>query len=400
MKHAFLFILILTIVGQAAFGSVFSGQGIGIPLTSVLGPSAGRAGLGLAAFDSTAPDLDQPAKFSELSEVRVGVAGEFSSRSIQDNFGNVDKQGEFRFGGFALSIPTYKLFRTGFIIAPYSAANAMAESRKTWGSGITYTERLDGTGGLSRYGLVAALASGNFRFGAETGFIGGSINNDWRVYFDTSSMADGWFVINRQMSGWYGRFGMLYQNGSQRYSLVTQFPARLSVREEVRFAMTNDVTNTTTHFNLPLEVMGGASWRLGAWALGADGGWSQWSQIHSRYFLLQPEDAIYGGCWLERPGKSGLLDPYWSRTSWRMGLRYRKLPNLTTNSKRIEEFTTSLGVTLPTAQTQDFVHLATGYTIRGNGSTNLLQENLFWTSVSVSLSEKWFVREKPTHRKK
>ncbi len=392
-----LFILLITVVASA---SVFSGQGIGIPLMNAMGAAPGRAGLGLAAYDSTGINVDQPASAAEFKDVHVSFTGITQNRTLSDHYGNTESQGEFQFGGFAISFPLYNHWRSGLVVEPYALTNFKTVSAETLEAN-PYTLKLNGSGGLTRYGVVTSVETGQWRFGLEVGALGGSINNGWQAYFTgDSGYYDGWFTVNRQMLGVYARPGIILDLDSNRYSLSAQTPSRLTVREETRFALSDRVDGLNTRFETPWTVQGGYAHQFNYWQAGVDFKWSQWSAVHSSYFRQQPVDEIGGGVWLEHPGKNGLAMPYWTKMSWRGGLQYRVLPTLTTNGAQVKEMTTAVGITLPTTQANDFLYLSAGYTVRGDKSLNLVQENVFWTAISVSLSEKWFQRQEQTRRRK
>ncbi|MBL4887189.1 MAG: hypothetical protein JKZ03_01745, partial [Flavobacteriaceae bacterium] len=79
---------------------------------------------------------------------------------------------------------------------------------------------------------------------------------------------------------------------------------------------------------------------------------------------------------------------YWSRVTYRAGIRFENL-GMTINNEEINEFGISFGVGLPV---RNFSNVNIGFEIgrRGTKNAGLVEETFFGGFISLSLNSKWF----------
>ena len=398
MKKVIIIATWIAIGTIAADASVFSAQGLGIPESGYGLSSVGRAGLGLAAYDTISPNAGQPAAIAEMTDVRFTISGSAQSRGVKERGNHSAREEEFQFQGFELTMPLYKNFRMALIGMPETRVSAKTITVEEFDS-TSYKLRRDANGGLSRYGFVFAYKTGNWRFGYETGYMSGVVNHGWQTYFTDANYGDGWFTTNQQYYGWYNRFGAIYTLGWLRQSIVVSPPVKLLYREQLRHAMTERFEQHDGQVTVPWDIRYGAAAKWKKWWVGGDYYWSQWSEMNTSTFLHDPIDQYGGGVWAERPGKPGYLLSFPEKMTLRTGLNYRKLPMLSANGKQIDEVSLGMGVGYPLRSMSNRIDLSFGYTWRGNIDQNRIQENILWGGLSVSAAEQWFYREKPVRRK-
>ncbi|MDK9701158.1 MAG: hypothetical protein OEM52_13535 [bacterium] len=389
-------LLMVGLLGVAVHASVFSGQGVGLRTYQANAVVAGRAGLGAAAFDTLTPNILQPAQFAEQSDTRAFISGFFDVRSVEDKLGNIGNQGEFRFSGFGVSTPLWKNFRFGVAANPYSVAKTRAFSNELLGT-ESYRLKREVTGGITDYGAIVAMKTGKWRFGVESGLRSGSLNYSWQASFATSYYGPGWYTINQQHAGWYNRVGVIFAPAGLRYSLTATAPMSVTVHQDIRDSLRSDAKNSSKFTrDFPTEVRFGLASKWKGWQIGGDYHWANWKSIDNGK-LGELNDEMGVGIWCERPGKNGVLDPFFQKITWRSGLSWRKLPLV----DDVSETNISLGMGLPIKTLANRCDIAVGYTLRGDKSENYgLEERVVWTSLSITISEKWFEREIPKRRKR
>ncbi|WP_298763250.1 hypothetical protein [uncultured Polaribacter sp.] len=97
--------------------------------------------------------------------------------------------------------------------------------------------------------------------------------------------------------------------------------------------------------------------------------------------------------------KINSISSYWNRITYRAGLKYENVglavdgTGLGTNFTSIEDFGISFGLGLPLKRLSS-VNLGLEYGKRGTTANNLIQENYFNFRLSLSLSERWFIKRK------
>lgn len=95
--------------------------------------------------------------------------------------------------------------------------------------------------------------------------------------------------------------------------------------------------------------------------------------------------------------KINSISSYWDRITYRAGLRYEKMglavdgAGLGTNFTSINDFGMSFGLGLPLKRLST-VNLGFEYGKRGTTENNLIQENYFNFRLSLSLTDRWFVK--------
>jgi hypothetical protein len=90
---------------------------------------------------------------------------------------------------------------------------------------------------------------------------------------------------------------------------------------------------------------------------------------------------------------------YWSRVTYRAGMRYENL-GLMVNDQSINDFGITFGLGIPLRRYSDAfanfsnINIGFEYGRRGTKNSNLIQEDYFNISLSLSFNDKWFQRRK------
>ena len=97
--------------------------------------------------------------------------------------------------------------------------------------------------------------------------------------------------------------------------------------------------------------------------------------------------------------KYNSFSSYWSRVTYRAGMRYENL-GLMVNDQSINDFGITFGLGIPLRRYTDAfanfsnVNIGFEYGRRGTKNSNLIQEDYFNISLSLSFNDKWFQRRK------
>ncbi|RZV70613.1 MAG: hypothetical protein EX254_00370, partial [Flavobacteriaceae bacterium] len=132
------------------------------------------------------------------------------------------------------------------------------------------------------------------------------------------------------------------------------------------------------------------------WFMGAEYASQKTSQFSNRIFTIENatfEDAStfsFGGFYIP---KYNSLSSYLQRVVYRAGIRFENT-GLNINTESINEFGISFGVGLPVGRAFSNANLGFEIGKRGTTNQNLIQENFFNFSLSLSLNDRWFVKRK------
>ncbi len=84
---------------------------------------------------------------------------------------------------------------------------------------------------------------------------------------------------------------------------------------------------------------------------------------------------------------------YWNRVTYRAGMTY-ETTGMVINNQDLKEYGINFGLGLPMTGTFSNINIGFEYGSRGTKKANLIQENYLNVLISLSLSDKWFVKSK------
>ncbi len=129
------------------------------------------------------------------------------------------------------------------------------------------------------------------------------------------------------------------------------------------------------------------------WMIGLDANWQNWEtfNIDNRPDSLQNAwNIAVGG---EFTPKHTSITKYWSRVTYRMGVRYNQT-YLNLYGQSINEFGISFGLGLPLPRSLTTIDLSLEVGQGGTTAKNLIQETFVNFTVGVSIYERWFVKRR------
>ncbi len=405
----FFIIFILPIVSHASGGSVYSRFGIGDLFFSYDARRMSIGELGIALKDIDYLSSINPAGWSALKFTRFETGMVYQGNNIASNSSSV-YHSDLIIPGFMLGFPVYQKYGVSLVagIVPYS--NADYELRVVTDTSIVgaYTTDYEGKGGISKVILGGTY---QFPFGASFGFsldyYNGKISRTTSINFTSNEgLINGSFsdeysyiaagltvgTISQDLSKVLGmnfisdmRLGAFYSNpvnvkvdsvssATTVIGTVTSSKGTISEKIPIRygagisFILNNDYRilfdyfhksfGDFTHNNLKSDVMQD----INKYSLGFE---YRKSDVRSNRF--------------------------WELVMLRFGLSYEK-SQYKINGEGINQISVYTGFSIPLdiANRLDF---AFQYGRRGTKNNNLLLENIYKFSVSLSIGDIWFIRQ-------
>ncbi len=432
-KLVLVFIAVFAIKSYAQDGTASPYSFYGIGSLKFKGTVENRSMGGISIYtDSIHLNLKNPAAYgsknlavygNENRPVIFSVAGSHSRLKLKSDSGE-DNLKSSTFDYLSMSIPLGRL-GVGFGLIPYTSVGYKLETRN---NDLSLNERFRGEGGVNRTYLSAGYyINKNFSVGVDVNYNFGNIKNSTIVFdYDPD---DGTILqyqsqeTNRSdLSGISLNFGLTYKamvtDDLELQSGFTFTPeTRLKSRNERSFGtiLFNPDTNIEfpvdtinadlaaqgleeTEFVLPSKISFGAG--IGQpriWFVGAE-----YTFQNTKNF----KNELYGYTGVDYSNSStlalgGFIIPkynsfssYLSRVVYRAGLRFES-SGLNINNTSIDEFGMSFGLGLPVGN--DFfsnANIGFEYGKRGTTNNNLIQENYFNVSLSLSLNDRWFQKRR------
>jgi len=385
---------------------------------------------GLSIYtDSIHLNLRNPASYGGLNlssfggesrPVKFAVGGGSSAVNFKTNE-TEESSSSTSFDYLAIGIPLGKL-GVGLGLLPYTSVGYKIGA----GDPEMLTNRYNGSGGLNKaFFTVGYQLNKNFSIGVDANYDFGNIQNSAIefVYDDEDNLVQYQSREDNRsdLSGLNYNFGLSYKGMiNEKLQLTSGFtytPKSTLVSKNERTIATlviNDLTGVEAVVNsieedlesrglqetdqvLPSRVSFGLG--LGQpkkWFMGAEYTSQKTSQFSNRIFTIENatfEDAStfsFGGFYIP---KYNSLSSYLQRVVYRAGIRFENT-GLNINTESINEFGISFGVGLPVGRAFSNANLGFEIGKRGTTKQNLIQENFFNLSLSLSLNDRWFVKRK------
>ncbi len=407
------FIIIVALLSTAFMAaqeensSPYSFYGIG--LTKFKGTTENYSMGGLSIFsDSIHVNLRNPASYGRLKLTTFTVGGSYRTATLDDGT-KTDNVKNTSLDYLALGLPTGKL-SFGFGLIPYTTVGY-----RILDTNEGTINRFSGRGGMNKVFLTAGYAvTPALSLGVGVDYNFGNVQKRYTAI--QRGVQFGTREINRSdLHGFNFNFGIDYQkeiaNKLTLFSAATYQPEVNITEERMRNVATitaaadgTEVVNTENNIAFPAnDLTLPSQFSLGA-GLGVPNKWfagAEYTKIKSSDFNFAAltgqnykyEDAsqyIIGGFYIPEYNS---ITSYFKRVVYRAGVRYEET-GLNLNNQGIDEFGISFGLGLPAGQDFSNVNVGIEYGQRGTTNSNLIKENFFKLSLSLSLNDKWFVQRK------
>lgn len=392
-------------------GSAYSLLGLGdIRYT----PGARAAGMGYAGLGLAAPQYingASPATWFRIDRTRL------EGSALYEGFNSTDGVGKrylarLDFNGALLAVPISSsdgiVFVGGFL--PFSNVNYDAYTRGSYARTGTDTVNLDyrlhhvGTGGLTKALVgfswtpsptVSVGASFNYMFGTlissivqiptQTGFAGGTINNN--------QSASGISVTTAVLVTTLGDIAQPLSPFSLGVVLTTR--SNLHTTDDITYDYTlerDTSSQTLARIAVPFSYGVGIGYQASErWTLAADYTAQPWSKAD--FEGSSPagiRDSYRLAVGAERTGSKDLAAGWLDRIAYRLGFTYHQT-YYTLNNTPVNEWGITAGMAFPLSG-ESRLNVAGEYANRGSTDNGLIRDRIFRLTFSLNISDLWFVR--------
>ncbi|MDP8208913.1 MAG: hypothetical protein P9L92_19775 [Candidatus Electryonea clarkiae] len=403
MIHKHLIILFAFMISTSfSFAeTIFGSNGIGFLDRNEGIRSVGMAGAGLSLTDSAYFHFANPAGWYNVGKTRYTISTTLVRSYASDETGTDDLD-EFLFPGMALSVPIYHNYALGLYYKPVSDYNYLLIGQSEWSpkypiddsDTLSYKDRLQGEGGLSKMGVNLATKFGSTSFGIASDFYLGKLDNLRIIDFDDDLFSLSGRSERRELSGFGIRLGLLSDlPGNTSIAATVSLPAKLNVSTVIQYEAGDSLKFDDLDYELPLEFGIGFS-KTGNRLRGVvDAGYSFWEETadswdsYSDY--INTSRLSIG---VERLPLRGALDPWYEKWLYRAGVSYDE-HYIELNDNKLTIFRVAAGAGIPVKSGVGILEFAFTLDFRGDESTIGAKETVVGINVGWSSMEKWFERK-------
>lgn len=362
--------------------------------------------------DSTHINLQNPAGLANLRWTTFAIGGGNNYATLKSG-GESAKVQKTTLDYLAVGLPLSKKFAGAFGLIPYSSVGYRIANENPDPTQVS--KRFNGWGGLNSVFLgFGYKVAPDLSIGANAYYHFGKIQSNSMEYIP--EILSGSRELNvANLSGVNFNIGMMYKTKFNDkltlFSSLYYSPEATLKSENTRNIGTviyNSLFDTqvidsadevvsNSDLKLPQKLTFGAG--VGdskKWLLGAEVSLQGAGELANNYNTIDKvsyekrQRFGIGGYYIPN---SNLFSSYFKKITYRAGLKYEKT-GLVINSTAINDKSITLGMGLPITGSLSNLNLGLEYGKRGTTSNNLVQENYFNLSVSLSLNDKWFVKRK------
>lgn len=407
---AFCLLFSIFFFAQEGTSSPYSFYGIGD--IKFKGSVDTRAMGGVSVFpDSIHLNLQNPASYASLKYIAFTIGGNASTTKFKTNTLQ-ERSKRSALDYIALGIPIGK-FGASFGLMPYSAVGYQINSLASDGNTV---RQFVGSGGVNKAFVgIAYQINKKLSVGMDINFNFGSIKTE-NALFSSQALYGTLEKNASSISGININTGLMYNTPLTKklhlFSSLTYTPeSKLNALNSRNIANVQysptigyipldsavDVVVPNSSINLPSKIAFGIG--VGEnkkWALGAEFTRQQFSNYSNRFVDItagkfENANRIAIGGYIVP--KYNSFSSYFARVNYRAGLRYENT-GLVIKNKSITDAAITAGLGLPVGGLLSNINLGIEYGKRGTRAENLVEENYLSLTISLSLTDKWFVKRK------
>jgi len=361
---------------------------------------------------------DNPASYAFLQRVTFEAGATGSLRSVNgtvDGVGSSYTTGTFSLDYLTLGIPVSKHSGICLGFKPYSKVyyNLADTANSSIGSVVN---SYSGSGSLSYVYAGAAFKFGDFSFGANLGYLFGTIGNTTAtVPIDTVGANTAEYTSSNRIGGLQWKGGVMYEHKIDSgytiriggtITMKQNIEERYSAFQISTYNFGDTVINDTManageqrgKLTLPMSYSIGAMLcKNDHWDIGVDYAATQWSGFNSA------QDAFMNYGIANKAYKVSLggdytpdvnnYRSYFSRCTYRFGLYYGT-SYLDLSNTVLPDFGATIGASLPFRRSTSQLHAALVVGSLGTTASGLLQETYVRFTLGFSFNDKWFIPRK------
>jgi len=392
---------------QEGTASPYSYYGIGDVRFKGTAETRSMGGLGVFP-DSIHINLQNPAGYAALKLTTFNVGGSFNVTNFKTNEAK-DQGQRTTLDYLAIAFPAGK-FGVGIGLIPYSSVGYKVRSGSS--SATDPYHAYSGEGGMNKVFLGAGYqVTSKLSIGVDGSYNFGNVEtkNIWSQDIQYSTRE----LNTSDLSGFNVNIGAIYATKIKKYDFyasATYTPESNLKSDNARQLATvidyggnegvvesRNLAVDDTDLTLPSKFSFGVGFgKKRNWLVGAEVTLQESSKFGNRYNDITNvsfEDSkkySIGGYFI--PEYNSFSD-YWRRITYRAGLKYENTGLIISNVP-IKDYGFTLGLGLPVGGAFSNVNVGFEYGRRGTTEANLVKETYANIFLSLSLSDKWFVKRK------
>ncbi|GAA3650624.1 OmpP1/FadL family transporter [Flavivirga jejuensis] len=405
-----LFLLISNaLISQNGTSTPYSLFGLGIENKTATGGLTGLGNTGFAQKNISEINIYNPANLGNMEQnsflYEFGINGVFSEIKTDNTS---DKTNDANISHFAIAFPIKKGLGVSLGLLPYTKVGYDVDLQNyIEGSTSTYTTRITGLGGLSKFYLSSGIKiDENLSLGVDLSFLFGSIDQETQVYSNSFvSISD----VNRY-SGVKLKTGIQYtlpkiKGREITIGAVIELPTSLSgaqtrnsykvTSSDVEVAIETDIENELDDFELPLAYGFGITSQLNKSITTSFDFkkllWGNTNQLQNTESYVD-QDIYAFGLEYYNPSKRN-LNSSWNKIKYRFGFNYNT-GFLQISKTQIDSRFVSIGLGIPITKDKTNFNISYSYGKEGTIGNNLIEENYHKITLNLNFVGRWFEKRK------
>ncbi|MCB0442514.1 MAG: outer membrane protein transport protein [Flavobacterium sp.] len=396
---------------QEGTASPYSFYGIGD--VKFKGAVENRSMGGVSVFnDSIHVNLQNPASFSHLKFTTFTVGANYNNVNLKTN-SQSENATRTTIDYLVVAVPLSKKFGAALGLLPYSSVGYKIENVNEDRTQIS--SRYFGEGGVNKFfGGLGYKFNENLSFGADLSYNFGNISTNSIEYIPeiqygtrelNSSRVNGFsynvgLMYNRKVTKKMTLFGSLSYSGKSNLTVDNErnINTVLVTNNFSIIPQEDGITQTSTsNLKLPSKfVFGAGIGEVRKWMVGTEISLQQSSNFGNRFNDI--DNVAYenstkfslGGYFIP---KYNSFNRYLERITYRAGFNYENT-GLIINNESINNYGITFGLGLPLGGSFSNINIGFEYGKRGTTNAGLVEENYANVFISLSLSDRWFVKRK------
>lgn len=412
-----IFMINLNTIAQSDLSTPYSRFGLGDIYTGTPNTMLrGMGGVSNAMSGNCILNPSNPASYTAIDSLSLLFDAGFYIKTASFSTNKITERGSnASFDYASVGLSATKRWKLGFGIMPYTNReyNAIIEHNDpVTGS---YNVAFQGEGGLNRVFFANGVKITNdLSVGVTASFIFGTLFDNTSVYFpDSTSFLNGKRSIEMRVNDFKLDYGVLYKLPIKKYNITvgatySQGAKIASKRDlfirsmfkgfdnqvESPIDTLKYVENEKVNINIPGGFGLGVTFDNGDGLLvAADFNWAGWKGFTMNGVndsLQNSWNIAIGGAY--KP-ESTSISKYYKKITYRAGLHFDQT-YYNIYGKSINKYGLSLGLGLPVPRSLTSFNVAVEIGSMGTIKNDLVKENYFNISISMSIHDRWFIKKR------
>lgn len=410
-----IFMINISVVGQSDLSSPYSRFGLGDIYTG--SPNTmlrGMGGVANAMSDRCLLNSSNPASYASIDTLSFLFDAGFYLKAATFSTSKLSESGSnASFDYASVGLSATKRWKLGFGIMPYTNReyNVITEHNDLG----KYNVSFQGEGGLNRVFFANGVKiTKDLSVGVTVSYIFGTLFDNTSIYYpDSTYFLNGKRSIEMRVNDFKFDYGVLYRLPIDKYNITigatySQGSKIASKRDlfirnmfkgfENQIESPIDTLKYIENENVNIKVPGGfgvgVTFDKGdGWVVGADFNWTGWKGFTMNGVndsLQNSWNVAVGGSY--KPEATS-ISKYYKKITYRAGFHFDQT-YYNIYGKSINKYGLTFGFGLPVPRSLTSFNVAFEIGSMGTIKNDLVKENYFNISISMSIHDRWFIKKK------